>query len=61
MTELLSDPLGVVIHPGGLGRESAATLARERLGVEPDAIFSAALQTASGGNPLFLVALLDAL
>ena len=61
MTELLSDPLGVVIHPGGLGRESAATLARERLGVEPDAIFSAALQTGSGGNPLFLVALLDAL
>ena len=61
VTELLSDPLGVVIHPGGLGRESAATLARERLGVETDAIFSAALQTGSGGNPLFLVALLDAL
>ena len=61
VTELLADPLGVVIHPGGLGQESAATLARERLGVEPDAIFSAALQTGSGGNPLFLVALLDAL
>ena len=61
VTELLADPLGVVIHPGSLGQESAATLARERLGVEPDAIFSAALQTGSGGNPLFLVALLDAL
>ena len=61
VTELLADPLGVVIHPGGLGQESAAALARERLGVEPDAIFSAALQTGSGGNPLFLVALLDAL
>ena len=61
VTELLADPLGVVIHPGGLGQESAAALAHERLGVEPDAIFSAALQTGSGGNPLFLVALLDAL
>jgi DNA-binding CsgD family transcriptional regulator len=61
VTELLADPLGVVIHPGSLGQESAATLARERLGVEPDAIFSAALQTGSGGNPLFLVALLDGL
>ena len=61
VTELLADPLGVVIRPGGLGQESAATLARERLGVEPDAVFSAALQTGSGGNPLFLVALLDAL
>jgi DNA-binding CsgD family transcriptional regulator len=61
VTELLADPLGVVIHPGSLGQESAATLARERLGVEPDAIFSAALQTGSGGNPLYLAALLDAL
>ena len=29
--------------------------------IEPDPIFAAALQTGSGGNPLFLVALLDAL
>src|SRR4051794_15657253 len=61
VAELLADPLGVLIHPGSLGQESAATLARERLGVEPDGIFSAALQSGSGGNPLFLVALLDAL
>jgi DNA-binding CsgD family transcriptional regulator len=61
VTELLADPAGVVIHPGNLGQESAATLARERLGVEPDAVFSAALQTGSGGNPLYLAALLDAL
>src|SRR5436190_1087482 len=31
VAELLADPSGVVIHPGSLGQESAATLARERL------------------------------
>ena len=58
--ELLADPGGVVMRPGGLGRESAAALARERLGDEPAAAFAAALETGSGGNPLYLVALLDA-
>jgi DNA-binding CsgD family transcriptional regulator len=61
VAELLADPVGVVIRPGSLGQDSAAALARERLGVEPDEVFSAALQTGSGGNPLYLVALLDAL
>src|SRR4051794_14162769 len=59
--EVLSDSGAVAIRPGGLGPASAATLARDRLGVEPDPVFAAALQTGSGGNPLFLVALLDAL
>ena len=58
--ELLADPTGLVMHPGSLGRESAAALARERLGAEPDPVFSAALEKSSGGNPLYLVALLDA-
>jgi DNA-binding CsgD family transcriptional regulator len=58
--ELLADPVGVVIRPGSLGRESAAALARERLGDDPAPEFSAALETGSGGNPLYLVALIDA-
>jgi DNA-binding CsgD family transcriptional regulator len=58
--ELLADPAGVVMRPGGLGQKSAAALARERLGGEPAAAFAAALETGSGGNPLYLVALLDA-
>src|SRR4051795_11472833 len=78
--ELLADPVSLVMRPGGLGLESAATLARERLpgrpaagargpprararerlGVEPATAFAAALETGSGGNPLYLVALLDA-
>ena len=36
VTELFSDPAAVAIRPGNLGPQSAATLARERLGVEPD-------------------------
>src|SRR3954462_1254142 len=61
VTELFSDPAAVAIRPGNLGPQSAALLARERLGAEPHPVFAAALQTGSGGNPLFLVALLDAL
>jgi tetratricopeptide (TPR) repeat protein len=60
-TELLADPLAMTIRPDSLGQPSIATLARERLGVEPDPVFTAALQTGSGGNPLYLAALLDAL
>src|SRR3954467_5208363 len=54
VSELFSDPAAVAIPPGKLGSESAAMLARERLGVEPDPVFAAALQAGSGGNPLFL-------
>jgi len=61
VTEVLSDPGATAIRPGSLGPASAATLARERLAVEPDPVFAAALQAGSGGNPLFLIALLDAL
>src|SRR3954449_8819703 len=35
VAELLADPSGVVIRPGGLGEESTAVLARSRLGAEP--------------------------
>ena len=58
--ELLSDPAGLVIRPRGLGSASAAALARDRLGDDPDSAFSTALEEGSGGNPLYLVALLDA-
>src|SRR5262249_31720639 len=48
------------IRPGPLGRASIAVLARELHGLEPDEAFCAALQTATGGNPLFVGAVLDA-
>src|SRR3954470_22081791 len=61
VAELLADPSGVVIRPASLGEKSVAMLAGSRLGAEPDPLFTAALRTGSGGNPLFLLALLDAL
>jgi DNA-binding CsgD family transcriptional regulator len=61
VTALVADPESVVIRPGNLGRESVAALASQRLGAEPDKAFSAALHRSSGGNPLYLAALLDAL
>jgi DNA-binding CsgD family transcriptional regulator len=61
VAELLADPTGLTIRPSSLGEESAAVLAGSRLGAEPDPQFTSALQTGSGGNPLFLLALLDAL
>src|SRR5437763_1255636 len=61
VVELLADPTGMSIRPGSLGEEATAVLARSRLGAEPDPLFTAALQTGSGGNPLFLLALLDAM
>jgi tetratricopeptide (TPR) repeat protein len=60
MAELLADPLATVIRPGTLGQESVAALAAALFGLEPDEDFAAALGDASGGNPLYLAALLDA-
>jgi DNA-binding CsgD family transcriptional regulator len=58
--ELTADPEATAIRPEPLGRASIAALAREREGLEPDDAFSSALETATGGNPLFVVAVLDA-
>ena len=54
VTELLADPGAIAIRPSSLGETSAATLARGRLGAEPDPDYAAALQKGSGGNPLSL-------
>jgi DNA-binding CsgD family transcriptional regulator len=59
VTELLADPLATLIRPRALGQQSAVTLAQVLFGLEPDEPFAAALREASGGNPLYLTALLD--
>src|SRR5262245_3275326 len=61
VAELVADPVAVAIRPGPIGRESIAVLARELLDSEPDDAFCAALETATGGNPLFVGAMLNAL
>jgi DNA-binding CsgD family transcriptional regulator len=60
VAELIGDPEAVVIRPEPLGRGSIAVLAGERHGLEPDEAFSTALETATGGNPLFVGAVLEA-
>ena len=60
VAELITDPEAAAIRPEPLGRASIAVLARELHGLEPDEAFCAALETATGGNPLFIGAVLDA-
>src|SRR5437763_1761472 len=61
LTELVTGPAAVVVHPGGLGLESIASLARTALGGEPEEAFCVACRDTTDGNPLFLRALLDTL
>jgi DNA-binding CsgD family transcriptional regulator len=60
VAELIADPEAAAIRPEPLGRASIAVLARELHGLKPDEAFCAALETATGGNPLFVGAVLDA-
>jgi DNA-binding CsgD family transcriptional regulator len=60
VAELMADPQVAAIRPRPLGRASIAVLARELHGLQPDEAFSAALETATGGNPFFVGAVLDA-
>jgi DNA-binding CsgD family transcriptional regulator len=60
VAELIADPEAAAIRPEPLGRASIAVLARALHGLEPGEAFSAAVETATGGNPLFVRAVLDA-
>jgi DNA-binding CsgD family transcriptional regulator len=60
VAELISDPETTTIRPQPLGRASIAKLARELHGLAPDDGFCTALEAATGGNPLFVGAVLDA-
>jgi tetratricopeptide (TPR) repeat protein len=61
IAELASDRTAYVIRPSALSQAAVAALSREQLGVEPERAFVAACHEATGGNPLFVRALLDAL
>jgi DNA-binding CsgD family transcriptional regulator len=60
VAELISDPETTTIRPQPLGRASIGMLARELHGLAPDDAFCTALEAATGGNPLFVGAVLDA-
>jgi class 3 adenylate cyclase len=59
--ELVGDPVAHQVLPKALSREAVEGLVRSELSAEADAAFSAACHEATGGNPLLLRALLDAL
>jgi DNA-binding CsgD family transcriptional regulator len=61
VAEVLSDPAAAVVRLGPLRSAAVAALAREALGTDPHPAFTAACERATGGNPLFLRALLDTL
>jgi len=61
VTEVLGDPAAAVVRPTALGWESVATLVHEQYGSPGDTEFVDAVWSATGGNPLFLQALLDTL
>src|SRR4029453_8951264 len=58
VTELLADPGAAIVRPMSLGPESIRYMTRELLGRDPDAPFVKAIFDVSGGNPLFVIALL---
>jgi DNA-binding CsgD family transcriptional regulator len=60
VAELITDPGAAAIRPEPLGRASIAVLASELHGLKPDEAFCAAVEKATGGNPLFVGAVLDA-
>lgn len=59
LDELLTDPAALIIQPAPLTLPSITQLTRTRLGLEPAEAFCAAVAVATGGNPLFVGALLD--
>jgi DNA-binding CsgD family transcriptional regulator len=59
LDELLADPAALIVQPAPLTLPSVTQLTSTRLGLEPDEAFCAAVTLATGGNPLFVGALLD--
>jgi class 3 adenylate cyclase/DNA-binding CsgD family transcriptional regulator len=58
LMELVADPATVLLRPAALGLESILELGTEQFGREPDRAFAEACLGATGGNPLFVRALL---
>ncbi len=58
VTEILADPATAIVRPTSLSRASVGHMARELFGREADEAFVDACWTATGGNPLFVEALL---
>lgn len=60
-SQVTSRPSAVALYPRPLSESGAVALVRDRLGAEADEVFCRACHMATGGNPLFLRELLQAL
>jgi class 3 adenylate cyclase/DNA-binding CsgD family transcriptional regulator len=61
LEQILADPNAIVLRPGPLHSESVASMTYAAFFDEPSAAFVDACREATGGNPLFLRALIDTL
>jgi class 3 adenylate cyclase/DNA-binding CsgD family transcriptional regulator/tetratricopeptide (TPR) repeat protein len=61
LTELVSDPAVLLIRPTALSDAGVGAMVELEFGVEPEPEFTSACVSATGGNPLFVRALVDAL
>ncbi|WP_037503376.1 helix-turn-helix transcriptional regulator [Solirubrobacter soli] len=61
LAEIANDPATAHIRPGPLSEEAVGALVARRLGAEPDRSFREACHTTTGGNPLLVRQLLNAL
>jgi len=61
LTELISDPTVLVIRPTALSEAGVASMVEREFQVPPHPEFTAACHSATGGNPLYVRALVDAL
>lgn len=61
LAEIANDPATVHVRPGPLSEEAVGALVARRLGAEPDRAFREACHKTTGGNPLLVRQLLNAL
>jgi class 3 adenylate cyclase/DNA-binding CsgD family transcriptional regulator/tetratricopeptide (TPR) repeat protein len=61
LTELVSDPAVLLIRPTALSEAGVASMVELEFGVAPEPEFASACVSVTGGNPLFVRALVDAL
>jgi DNA-binding SARP family transcriptional activator/DNA-binding CsgD family transcriptional regulator len=61
LAEIANDPATAHVHPGPLSVQAVGQLVAKRLGAEPDEAFREACHRTTGGNPLLVRQLMNAL
>jgi class 3 adenylate cyclase/DNA-binding CsgD family transcriptional regulator len=61
LTELVSDPAVLLVRPTALSEAGVSAMVEHEFGLAPEPEFTSACVSVTGGNPLFVRALVDAL